>query len=494
MELQWERQEREYLRCHTRQVQNLEQTQEIRLPEGMPDIGRVLCAWGQCLLQGKQWRNEGMQVTGVVQVWVLYAPEDGSEPRSVEAQLPFTGKYPFADSKREGYIRVDGQVCRVDGRALSSRKLMVRAAVSLLAEALEMTHTEIYTPPQGESGVQLLKRTYPAVIPSEAGEKLFAIEEGLTLPSVPRKILSCMVQPLVTEQAAAGSRVVFRGECRAHIVYMDEHDRLMGTDQILPFAQMAELDREYDKDATAEVMMVVTEMECRLEAGNVLLSCSLVGQYVICRRWMLEVAEDAYCPHCEVQLQMQPLVLPLVLESRQEKVTVSAQQEANVNNVVDVICMQEQPTVWRDGDQVLLETPCTFQILYYDEEGNLRALHQNGSGRLQLPAGEDCLVTACIAHSDTPQTMPMGMQLQMENRITLHLCAHSQQQIPMLTAVTVGKKLPDRKQVSLILQRMGEGGLWELAKNCDSTVDAILKANPSAAEPQPGQMLLIPVM
>ena len=138
MELQWERQEREYLRCHTRQVQNLEQTQEIRLPEGMPDIGRVLCAWGQCLLQGKQWRNEGMQVTGVVQVWVLYAPEDGSEPRSVEAQLPFTGKYPFADSKREGYIRVDGQVCRVDGRALSSRKLMVRAAVSLLAEALEI--------------------------------------------------------------------------------------------------------------------------------------------------------------------------------------------------------------------------------------------------------------------------------------------------------------------------------------------------------------------
>lgn len=493
MELQWEHQDWEYLCCHTRQVQNLEQTQEVRLPEGMPDIGRVLCAWGQCLVQGKQWRNEGMQVTGTVQVWVLYAPEDGSEVRSVEAQLPFTGKYGFSESEREGTIRVDGQVCRVDGRALSSRKLMVRAAVSLLAEALEMTHGEICLPGQSDDTVQLLKRTYPAVLPREAGEKLFTVDEQVTLPSIPRKILSCTVRPVITEQAAAGGRVVFRGECRWHVVFMDEADKIVSTDVALPFAQMAELDRDYDKDATAEVMPAVTGLEVQLGAEGVLLNCSMVGQYVIHQRRMLELAEDAYCPHSDVELHMQPLQLPLVLESKQEQMMLSAEQEAAVSNVVDVICLQEQPTLWRDGNQVVLETPCSFQVLYYDEEGNLRTLHQNGSGRLQLPAGEDAAITAYITQSDSPQTMPMGMQLQMENRVTLHLCTRSRQEMAMLCGVTVGQRT-EQPHASLILQRMGDGGLWELAKSCHSTVDAIRKANPTAGEPRPGQMLLIPVV
>ncbi len=36
-----------------REVQNVEQTQEIKLSDGMPDIGRVLAAWGQTILRGK---------------------------------------------------------------------------------------------------------------------------------------------------------------------------------------------------------------------------------------------------------------------------------------------------------------------------------------------------------------------------------------------------------------------------------------------------------
>ena len=63
------------LRQKVCEVQNQEQTQEIRLPESMPDIGRVLCSWGQVILRSKEWRNDGMNATGGVMVWVLYAPD-----------------------------------------------------------------------------------------------------------------------------------------------------------------------------------------------------------------------------------------------------------------------------------------------------------------------------------------------------------------------------------------------------------------------------------
>lgn len=494
MELQWEHRNWEYLRCHTRQVQNVEQTQEIRLPEGMPDIGRVLCAWGQCMVRSKEWRNEGMTVGGVVQVWVLYAPEDGSEPRSVEAQLPYSGKWNFQDSKREGYIRVNAQLCHVDGRALSSRKLMVRASVSLLAEAMEMTEAAVYAPEDAPQTLQMLKKTYPAVLPREAGEKLFTVEETITPASAPRKILACRVQPVIGEQAAAGGRVVFRGECRVQLVYMDENDQICSDSHVLPFAQMAELDRDYDKDATAMVVPAVSGVEHTVSAGTVSVSCSLIGQYVIFQRWMLEAIEDVYCPHCPVEANVQPLQLPMVLESRSEQMELMAEAEAAAERLVDVTCLQEQPTIWRDGEQVVLEAPCTFQALYYDDEGNLRSLTKSGSGRLQLPAAPECTMTACITACETPQAMMMGQNLRLETRNTLQLCTRADQQIPMISGVSMGTAMRDPSAPSLILQRMGEGGLWELAKNCDSTVEAILKANPAAGEPQPGQMLLIPVM
>ena len=49
MELKFETTACRCLRQKVCEVQNQEQTQEIRLPDGLPDIGRVLCSWGQVM-------------------------------------------------------------------------------------------------------------------------------------------------------------------------------------------------------------------------------------------------------------------------------------------------------------------------------------------------------------------------------------------------------------------------------------------------------------
>ena len=69
-----------YLQSRLRQVQNQEQTLELRLSEGMPDLGRLLLTGGQARLSSKQWRSDSVSITGGIQAWALYLPEDGSEP------------------------------------------------------------------------------------------------------------------------------------------------------------------------------------------------------------------------------------------------------------------------------------------------------------------------------------------------------------------------------------------------------------------------------
>lgn len=495
MELQFDQQDCVYLRCNVRQVQNLEQTQEVRLPDGMPDIGRVLCAWGQGTIRGKEWRNEGLTANGAVQVWVLYAPEDGSEPRSVEVSLPFTGKWSFPDSKREGMIALSVTVCHADARTLSARKMMVRATVGVQAQALEMTQVPIFTPGQLPDGVQILKQTYPAMLPREAGEKQFMVDEDVQLDSPVRKVLACQVQPVVTEQAAAGGRVVFRGDCRVHLVYMDEEDTLRSTLISLPFAQLAELDRDYDKEACAQVFMAVTNVDSQLQDGKLHLQCGLVGQYVIYDRCLLEVAEDAYSPFMPVQPQMDAVTIPMLLEQRQETTELTAQWEASASRVVDVNIMAMQPTVYREGNTAVVEVQGNAQTLYYDVENNLRCDSQNWNCKTELVAGEDSMVLADLAAIRQPTALMMGEQLRCEGTVTVQLTTMARQEIPMLTGLIVGERTAlDPNRPSLILQRMGETGLWEMAKACSSTVEAIEKANGLQGEPPVGQMLLIPVM
>ena len=75
MELQFEKQSLSCLRSVLRQVQTQEQTQEVRISDGMPDIGRVLGAWGQVIVRSKEWGSGTMSLSCGVMAWVLYMPE-----------------------------------------------------------------------------------------------------------------------------------------------------------------------------------------------------------------------------------------------------------------------------------------------------------------------------------------------------------------------------------------------------------------------------------
>lgn len=496
MELQWKSNPCSYLRCSVRQVQNQEQTLEIRLTDGMPDIGRVLCAWGQMMLRSKQWRSDGMQVSGGINAWVLYAPEDGSEPRCVEGWIPFQAKWNFPESHREGIIRTDGCIRSMDARTLSARKLMVRASMALLGEALEPEETSVYSPDELPEGVFVNKKTYPLRLPREAGEKLFNMEDSLQITEqMPRKMLCCRLMPYVTEQNALGDKVVMRGNLRADYVYMGEDDLLHSGSRELPFAQFADLDNEYDKEATASVTMAISNAECTLEGDILQIKCGLIGQYLVHDRTLVEIAEDAYSPHRSLTPMTAELELPVQLDSASASMDTETELPLPAQRVVDVTFRPDWPVQYRENDRVTVELPGMFQVLYYDPEGNLQAASENWSDRLEIPAGDGSSLHIGLCQSKAPTAAMMGERMRLGGTLDMDIKTVAMAQLPMVTGLEVGEEVtPDPMRPSVILRRSGDMSLWELAKHCGSTVEAIQKANQIADTPAPDQMLLIPVL
>ena len=469
---------------------NQEQTLEIKLSDAMPDVGKVLGAWGQPMLRSKEWRGSSMGVSGGVQVWVLYMPEDGSGVRGVEGWMPFQMRWDFPQTQRDGTMRVCCLLQGMDARITSARKLMVRAVVSAQAEALEPGHKEYAVAENVPEDVQLLRRRYPLCIPVEAGEKAVQFEEELHLSGAGAgcKLLFCTAQPELVDKKIMGDKVVFRGSLLLHGLLRCEDGSLKPFDQELPFSQYAELEQEQAEGASADVMLTLTDLETELgEGGSLHLKAGLVGQYVLYGLPILEVVEDAYSLERELQLQQQNLELPAVLEIRQEKKKAQQPLELSGQRVVDIAFLAGHPTE-RSQDR---ELSGMFQVLTEDDTGFLQC-HTPRWESVEEELREEAV--GFLARGSL-SGKPYWEEHMVKGDLSLDILTVTDTQIPMITGLTLGeKKQPDPSRPSLILCTPGQESLWELAKRCGSTPEAIRNANGIREEPESDKMLLIPVL
>ncbi len=497
MELQFNKSILSCLDTPLREIQNGEQTQEIKVPDSMPDIGRIIASWGQCILRVKEWRGDSVSFSGGLMVWVLYDAEDGSGERCLDAWIPFQMRWDLPQGTPEGKIRITCLPRFVDARSVSPRKIMVRSGIAAMAEAFSPMAVEVFAPDEGQSEAQLLKSTYPVRLNQEAGEKTFLIDEDLTLPGSapqPEKIIYFRLNPRLTDKKVLGNKVVFRGNGNLHTLYRSEEGQLHSWDFELPFSQYADLEGEYGTDAQADMGLGTTSLELTLdEEGHMLLKAGLVAQYVINDKQMVQTIEDAYSPGRELSLQTQNLELPAILETRRENIYGEQTIPVQANVIADVSFTPDFPRQRRMENGVEMEIPGTFQVLYYGEDGILRSGTARFEGRQALNADENSQIVAIPMPMD-PQAVTSSGQILAKTEIPMEMTATSRQQIPMITGVELGGEVtPDPNRPTLILRRAGDSRLWDIAKGTGSTMEAIRRANNLQNEPTPGQMLLIPV-
>ena len=498
MELQFRNDGLGCLREAAWEVKNEEQTQEIKLPDTMPDVGKVLGAWGQVLLRGKEWRGNGMNVSGGVMVWVLYLPEGETEPRSVDTWIPFSIRWDFPQTDRDGAILAEALLKSIDARSVSARKLMVRCVVSVAGCALEPVTAEVFTPDSVPEDVYLLKRTYPMRIPRESGEKTFHMDEELSLPGNcqnARRLLRYSMNPEITDQKIMADKVVFRGMAYICALCKCDDGTVKSCDLEIPYSQYADLEREYDPNAGVRILPAVTNLDMELQENGMLrIKAGLVGQYVIYDHKPIEVVEDAYSPHRPVKLHTAQLQLPAVLEQKQESIQAEQLLEGASGEPVDVFFTVEHPRMDRRGDGVDMELPGAFQVLYYDGEGNLTGGSARWAEERRMELPRDVKLAGTSRMVGLPQASAGMEGIRMRMDLGLDTTATEESGVQMVTGLELGEVTPPAAdRPSLILRRVGEESLWDMAKQYGSTEDAIRKANGLTDAPVPGQILIIPV-
>lgn len=479
------------------EVQNGEETLEIRIPDGTGDIGRVLAAWGQPVLRSKEWRDRQIGVSCGMMVWVLYYPEEETQIQCLEGWIPYQFHWDLPQPAKEGTLRASLAVRFVDARSVSPRKIMVRSGMGVMLQALVEQQCTVRIPREMEQ-VEMLKRNYPVRYMKECGEKTFQVTENLSFPpSVPRAERICYytVSPEVTEQKMVGSRAVFKGNTNLHLLYQAEGGQLYTWDFSLPFSQYGQLEEAPSGESWVDVKVCPVNLELSTdEEGGLRLKASFTSQYLVEERGIQEVAVDAYCPGRAVTLRQEQLDIPVVLDSRWERLTGEREVSGDANVAVDARLLTDYPSQKRTDGQVSLEIPHSLQILYYGEKGLLQAATARWTSLLEQKTAEDCRVIAFPGTAAEPHVLPGGDSMSVQWEVPMQLRSTGNSHIPMLASMEVGEELqPDVDGPSLLLKRAGERGLWELAKQTGSRLEDIRHANDLEGDPEPGQLLLIPL-
>lgn len=493
MQLQFSKKTLPYLRRAVWEVKNEEHTQEVKLSESLPDIGKILGVWGQPLIRSKEWRGSSMSVSGGIMIWILYAPEEGPQ-QCVETWLPFQTQWEFPQTQYDAAMRISCNLKGIDARSVSARKMMVRAVLNIAGEALEPTQAEWYQCDDIPEDVQILKKSYPVCLPVEAGEKTVTLDEELTHNNPVEqisKILRCTLQPELVDQKIMTDKVVYRGIARAQILCQCAEGKLENCEYEIPFSQFGELEKEYSSHAVSDVQLAVTNLEVDVqENGTLRLKAGLVGQYVVYDTTVLEVVTDAYSNQRAVTLQQEALELPAVLDMKQETISVDSADESIPEELSDVRILLQHPAFSASGDGWCMEISGCFQVLGRDENGELQNSNLRWEKKTDVLSDGKVLLVARCSPKGKLQKMGSGVT----GEIAVEMIVTAQTDIPMVEALELGEiQKPDENRPSLILRHVGKESLWEIAKSCGSTIDDILLCNGITSDPAEDSILLIPV-
>ena len=497
MEMQFDRIPVPYLKKLTDSVRTQEETLELRLPEGMPDIGRILGAWGQVVTRGKEWNADNMVLSCGVMVWVLYTPEDGEEVRSVEAWLPFTMKWELPETRYDGKIMASCMLKSVDARSTSARKMMVRAVLCADAQGWQSEQAELAEPGEMPGDVHLLTEQYPVMLPRETGEKPFVLEEQISVSNgqKPEKLLYYTLHPELTDKKVMAGKVVFRGNCTLHLLYRGADENLYTWDYDMPFSQYADLDGSYEQDAAVDIALCVTALDLALvEDGCLQLKAGILGQYLLSDRTMLTVTADAFSPNRKLELQYEQLELPAILDCMDHTLQVEANGQIEVRQIIDAVFYPACGQTASGDSGVKITMPGQFQMLYYDMTGELRCAMIPWEGSWDMPGADSNTTNVSVKSVGKLQTMAGAGNVTLRTDMQTQTVTSAGQGIFMVTGMTLGEQeKPDPNRPGLILCRKGNRRLWDLAKQTGSTVETILQANGLEAEPEGDRVLLIPV-
>lgn len=450
-----------------------EQTEEMTVPETMPEIARIVDCSGMVIVQNKSLDTGSISVSGGIQACVLYVPEGDSPALSrIEVFLPFTvtKKVPVPENSTLFYW---GWLRSIDARFINSRKVLVRANLGSELTVLSPAEWTLKQLERCPAGLACRTNVYPMRLPVCAAEKELQIADEVLMPEDcigADRLLKWTVGAEIADTAVIGEKAVFKGNLRIRALFQNEAGALAAWQGTVPFSQYADLETA-GEDPFVSVQPIFRHAELdtdgQIDSRRLLLNVTVTAQLVVTSAVPIQLTEDAYSLEGTFSPEWETRTLTPLLDRQTKTLAQSLPLPEDAERVLDWTILPDCP----GGSAGELSAGLWANLLYYDRDKALQGKIIRDTVRTGFLRGDDSACRCVLSLSGEAQVQTDSIRLELSA-----VCDTEKQTV--FRNLCGGTAEPGKSAggPSLIVRR-GKGPLWDLAKENGSTVEALQAAN-----------------
>ncbi|MDE7228835.1 MAG: DUF3794 domain-containing protein [Oscillospiraceae bacterium] len=465
------------------------------LPDYYPDIFKILC----CTLTPRTASYSvssdcKLSIDGVVYIKVLYLAENSSDVYCVDQRYTYTKTVDmsrggtFSEPMVSLSMKADYCNCRAPG----PRRIDVRGAVTCRIKAAACTK---YVLPEIPDGLQVRMREIKC-----CGETLFAEKQPVVREEIETGapgiafIMECDAVPKVTDLRVIADKAVLKGTVTINALYgvaNPESNSCTDTEKMsadIPISAILDIDGITDShSAFPEISVLNMELIPKPDSG--LISCELL---VECRvraqlEEIVEIATDVYSTDYETEFVSGLLKLsaePRTLSQTVPVRTNLTSDKGEIRSVWDVSAQFKNPVCRpnADGDLILTGQLCCRAfgknadgVPFFIEKQE--AVEQTISAPNITP---DTTVDFSVNVADTGFSIKSDGSLEITASLDLRANLHSIRPVDAISSVIVHEDRPKDKSDEFALRicyTNDSSDCWSIAKQCNTTVKAIMEEN-----------------
>lgn len=484
------------------------------LPDYYPDIFKIL----SCTLTPKtaSYNVSGNVLTldGIVYIKVLYLAENNNGVYCIDQRYTYTKTVDMSKgnitNSCEPVVSLVMKSDYCNCRATSPRRIDVRGAVTCRIKASACTE---YVLPEIPAGLQVRDREIKC-----CGRTLFAVKQPVVREEIETGangiafILQSDAVPRVTDLRVIADKAVLKGTVTINALYgiadpssncCTETEKMSAD---IPISAILDIDGITDAhSAFPEICVLNMELIPKPDSG--LISCELL---VECRvRAQLEenvnIAVDIYSTEYETDFVSNPMKLsaePRII-SQNVPVRVSLNPDkGEIRSVWDVSAEFRNPVCRPDanGDLVLTGQLCC-RAFGKTAEGVPFFLEKQEAVEQNISASnitQDTTVDFSVNVADTGFSIRSDGSLEITAALDLRACLHNLRPVDAISSVTVHEDRPKVRSDEFALRicyTNEPSDCWTIAKQCNTTVKAIMEENEIETADTPiSGMIIIPTV
>ena len=344
--------------------------EDYNVPDARPDVGRMIQKKGEVTIGDVQISEGKARVFGGLTFHLLYV-SDGERRRicQLSGELPIDETIHLDGLTGGDKVCITWEVEDLNMHLINSRKLGVRAIVTLHAWIEELCDLAVPMEIRGESDVAVKRQEYRVVELAVQKKDVLRVKKELTIPSGKPELHEILWQDLEVrglDLRSEEGRVSAQGELFVFCLYSDgeEDHPLQWVEQALPFQAEVECQgciSEMIPRIESTLGQTTLEIQPDSDGEERVLQAEAVLELDIClyQEETVSLLQDVYHPHreCIPKVQEETLESLLIRNSSKCRLTDKLQMRVPKNKILQICHSQgevkvDKTQIVSDGIQV----------------------------------------------------------------------------------------------------------------------------------------------